>query len=188
MTVKSFLEGGLPPWHMWGTTKVITLEATAPALAGGIWTSQTEQLVRIDYKRPENWRFFLIATVLAAPAGLRSVANFILQGGVGRSFYNLTSRPNIVGWNSFIFDTPSDGKQKWCTSIRTPLRNDLDATSFSESDLIVGDNINVGCNISTANANVGDVITLEVGAFMAPNVHIRPDWFLDQFDGTTEGH
>lgn len=57
--------GGLPPWHLWGNTQLLTTTIQDSSLATR--TATPGNLVRIGYKRPETWRWLLAAKLVDGP-------------------------------------------------------------------------------------------------------------------------
>lgn len=170
-----------PPWHMWGTSKRVTVVSN-----GSISTSQ---LTKINYKRPDTWTFWIGARLLSGPVDgvitqvVTVRVNIIV--GVGRSSFS-TKPPSAfsAGFARFQIQVPplvapSDVPPKYTTSVLSPLMDDSDATSAREIAHFPASDINVEANASYLS-NVGDVIDLEVSAYFAPRTHVRPDWFSPQ--------
>jgi hypothetical protein len=182
-----------PPWHLWGSMAQVRVTAPLNQIGGG----SSQQLARINYKRPETWSFWLGCKIIAGtplvgvdPRTLH--INFHLVVGIGRSSWDTNPRQGT--WSGQAFDTsfchmqwnvnftPGSSNQnqsKWTCQTRGPALNDLDATaprplidSFPAQD--------VQCNALVTMGdgwNPGDFMLVEVGAFFAPKGHIRPDWF-----------
>jgi len=177
----------LAPWHMWGTSVNVTVPH--PSSSGAEYRQST-QLTRINYKRPDNWRFLLAAIIRAAPdAGANPVniyVDFYVYTGVGRSRIELTAQQGKQGSGfahfNFQYATPGSsviGLTKWATSVPGP---DLDDSAPEHCciDLIPGQDIQCGASVATLAADATDVPTIvEVHAYFAPNVHVRPDWFTE---------
>jgi hypothetical protein len=173
------------PWHMWGTSLAINATATA-----GTITRQTGQLARINYRRPENWRFFLAGRLtggdqLLGSGGLYTLKFFVWLG-VGRSIYQ-TGYPNrsddefaFLAWSVPIngFPGQQQNNQKYLTSTLSPPLDDVvGATSRLPIDHVVAQDLQCSCEFSIIAAPPGTHVTCEATAYFAPNVHVRPDWF-----------
>lgn len=179
------LGAGIPPWHMWGSTVEL---ATLGAIANVERASQ--QIARVSYKRPENWRFWIQARLVGgdAPAVGPEVVRIRvdLAFGVGRSVAR-THQPVVAGviqtafaffeWLVPIGVLPQDvpNSNKYTTQVRTPELVDGDATTITLCDHFPAENIQAEANLVVLKAEAIAVQT-EVTVFFAPNVHVRPDW------------
>lgn len=172
------------PWHMWGTTKTVTLtQGTGTNVA-------TTQIARVNYRRADTWRFFFggklyMATTDVANVVVRARVDLIL--GVGRSNFP-TEQVGVtdIGFATFQWNVPAGSLPgalqtavKYTSKVRTPLLDDSDATSYQEIDLITAQDIQAGGRISIVAASVGTQVSVQLSAFFAPNVHVRPDWFWE---------
>jgi hypothetical protein len=193
--VGSGLVAPTSPWHMWGTS--VPLAGTQ--LPGGN-TLVTQQVSRVNYKRPDTWRFWLGARLIRGTPNTGAAPNyyrvmFSLQLGVGRSVF-LTPAA-LAGQQAYrdqffavfrfevlIGETP--GRQgnniKWATSVPTPVMNDSVATSFTMVDRLVAQDIQCSSVLHLESAPAGYEVEAEATAYFAPNVHIRPDWNADVSD------
>jgi len=178
---------GVPPWHMWGTSQNLLLQI--PGTGSSTSDSQSSQLVRVSYKRPETWRF-VIGGEIQSVEGLGGVANvfvdFALTIGVGRS------QITIPKWISMVFalnGTFTDLRQIWTTSATLP---QLDSSAAPDpfprtSNTVVAQDIQVAAAVNLAGFLPARV-AMKLDAYFAPNAHARPDWFHGQFDGAIGGH
>lgn len=57
---------GIPPWHLWGNTQRIDAVVQDSSIAQR--TASPGQLVKVEYGRPEVWRWLLSARLLEGPA------------------------------------------------------------------------------------------------------------------------
>jgi hypothetical protein len=181
-----------PPWHMWGSGVLIH----GVQVAGGN-TLTSAQVARANYRRPDTWRFWLGARLIGGTPNTGGAANyyrvnFTLQLGVGRSIF-VTPAPPRVGiaytdqffaqfrFEVLVGETPGNQGDniKWATSVRTPLINDGDATSWTLVDHLVAQDIQCQATLHMESAPVGYQVDAEATAFFAPNVHLRPDWSVD---------
>jgi hypothetical protein len=138
-------------------------------------TPSTQQLARVSYARPETWRFFFSGQVLtssvAAGGGGINVA-FDLIIGVGRSV--VTVRDFVV-MGFPIIGTPADQIQIWATSAKLPPQLGGD-TSDHRIDTFISQDIQCNARVTFFTASLSHV-QLQLDAFFAPNVHLRPEWF-----------
>lgn len=163
---------GLPPWHMWGTT------ATVQGVSAGVLV-QSPQLARINYGRPECWRFIThVLLPQGTPVGASITINFKCVVGIGRSSLTMSPltqftagaslAPNASSWQTRSFQPNFDGT----------------ISNTNPDDALVAQDINAWAEI-TANAQaVGIPIT--VTAMFAPNVHVRSGWFRGVFEENYE--
>lgn len=153
---------------MWGLEAPVDL-STDPL------TPRNVQLARVDYHRPESWRFLLWAQSPNFP-GTDLVVRFSIFAGIGRT--------NFVQdiWQEFKF---SNGGRKWTNTVRAPAPDDTAATDKPYlADTVVGQNVNISATVFT-NGVATPLIVL-VGAMLAPATHVRPDWFANvpsRFEG-----
>lgn len=85
-----WLRAGLPPWHLWGNSQLLTLPVDDNSISR---TFTPGQLVKIAYKRPETWHWMLAARLVSGPdaPGFTSIVSvdFELIVGIGRSLINI---------------------------------------------------------------------------------------------------
>lgn len=193
----------LAPWHMWGTTVEATVVSGAVGPANE--TVEPTQLARIDYRRPENWRFLLTGRLMGgdvAPGAVTQVhALFDVFVGIGRGV--LDTQKQVLGvpvnFNAFAIFTwqvPAGvvpGQQnynlKYATSVPSPPLDDNDTTVRQVIDHLPAQNITCRARLVMSGGAPGVSVTAELGAFFAPNVHVRPEWFDDDnlFRGNETG-
>jgi hypothetical protein len=186
------------PWHLWGSSETSTVGITG---GGGVFSSSqtTHQLAKISYKRPETWRFFLFGRILGGttgavlPTALHAI--FDVMVGVGRTNFDTTKRTTGLGvpgqfngfaemrWNVVAGVVPGaqNFNRKFCTEVSGPPLDDTALTTLQRIDHIVAQDIQCNCRVLLSNGDLGIQIQYEVGAFFAPNVHVRPDWFDGQY-------
>jgi len=174
---------GNASWHMWGSTRVITVEHAPPADIDD--ENQPVQLARIDYKRPETWTFFLYAKILQGvvrPGDVQELTvDFDILAGIGRSLVNTVGGPiqdafARFSWTIAAGVDPSSRPPKWTTVSRTPPTQDGDATSAFAFHHFPAQSITSFARLR-GDDNVAGTYKVEVGAFFAPYTHVRPDWF-----------
>lgn len=173
----------IAPWHMWGGSA----EFNATTLTPGLEYTSSGQLVRVEYKRPESFRFlfyvFVTSWRLSSPAILE--IDFNVQAGVGRSNLNLSP------FETFVFrfgPGTGGGLLKYSGSVNGPVRDDTaptpaDPPTPNVIDTIVGQDIQVGYSGFTGLTLPGDTIQAQIGVSLAPWHHARPDWVLRDFAG-----
>ena len=156
------------PWHMWGSQSTVPLVST---FTSPVVTSS--QLCNVKYKRPDTWRFLFFGKLIQSdtvPFGSGTVhARFNLTFGVGRSTFTLAPAIDLT------WDPTQVGEPRFCTEI-------LDSQGrpfgqFPAETIMVICDANYQSALGTFNCQV------EVGAFVAPVHHARPDWLADDFSG-----
>jgi hypothetical protein len=173
--------GGVVPWHMWGSTQSGTLVGIPVAAS----TFTSGQLVRVNYSRPDTWSFLLWVKFFNAFADSPVAINiqFNLLVGIGRSVVNVTP------FKVFQF-TPgqltaalinSGSAVNFATQIQAPTVNVAAGDGPNNVATFPGQDIQISASVgSTGSINNGNQINVEVGAFVAPRTHVRPDWFCDE--------
>lgn len=173
-----------PPWHMWGAT--VQLSAAAVGLTDR--NIRSPQVARVNYHRPDTWRFWLGARLTGGNqnlSGITLVASIVIDliVGVGRSSMDTTEDGNAVGatrigFAQFNFAVPNTiipGQQannnKYVTSVLSVPMDDLVATSTQLIDHVVAQDIQ-----ATARMTYPGEATGQATCYLAPNVHLRPDW------------
>src|SRR5262245_7494157 len=169
----------LPPWHMWGTTETISIP-----IAGAAQVRLTQQLGRIQYKRPESWHFLFTQRIVSGESPpLLSYGwstRFNVTTGLGRASVTL---PSFWVFSAQIVApaTLPVGQVLWSNiGIRPPgFTGDTGGTLVE----LVGQDIQISVDVALTSAIFPlQPLVLEVGSFWAPKNHIRPDWFND-FEG-----
>jgi hypothetical protein len=130
----------------------------------------------------------VIGGVVGAASVTSVHALFNVYFGVGRSVVD-TSKPAVGGpggYNAFCrmrWDIPIGtvpGQQNWnikyATRVPGPPLDDSAPTSLVDIEHIVAENISCTANLVMSQGDPGVDVTAELGAFFAPNVHVRPDW------------
>lgn len=171
MTPDQALKLGVPPWHLWGTDATVTFDTLHGLL------QFTQQLSRVDYRRPETLRFFFWLAVLdsSGTAGNWTIdARFAVNFGVGRSNVSV---PNFVLLS--VSGTPGQQPFAWTgAALARGLTDPATGNPVAVQPLVetvVADQLNATATLS-ANASAGSA-TVQAGAFFAPNVHVRPEWY-----------
>lgn len=161
----------IQPWHMWGTEQVFQSSGQASAT--------TLQLVRINYGRPETWRFlFTIRFPNGTPAG--NLATILICGmfGVGRSVVTFDQQNPLLVLGPVSSQQP--GRQ-WSRSYYYASNGD---GTFDTAPIytIVAQDVQVyAIVLDSAGKLIG--YPVQISAQFAPNVHIRPDWFGGELHG-----
>lgn len=174
---------------MWGSSELVVVDAQ-----GATEQRQGQQLVSIDYKRPETWSFLLFAQLLS---GTQNALDqdfevfFTVTTGLGRAIASL-GVPNIpafitdsvfarMRWRVPPFISPGTRpfSRKWTQrTVTPPLDDTIGAGSAVELDRFVAQTIQCEATVVVPSNALGPV-RFQIGAFFAPQTHIRPDWFLD---------
>lgn len=171
----------LAPWHLWGTSVLV-----APPIqgtAGGDY-GLTGQLARINYGRPENWRFLFGIEVLSTPPGvytLQLTVNFQLVVGVGRShlqmplFYQFSRSANHVNFDGQTFWTTKTNTQTNPLNTANPV--EFEVESFPAEDIQCS--AHAVAIVGAPGPLAGLPVQCNLHAYFAPSTHVRPDWFTD---------
>lgn len=183
------------PWHMWGNTVEITAQ-TGPAGAGTIAGPSPSQLFRVNYRRPETWSWFVGAQLVdgdISDVDLQVIVQVHFILGVGRSVFltegNFPGQVPVVEfrWSVPIGVRPGAGNsKKWTVRAPTPRLDDLTAGSEEKFDWLVAQDIQAkarGFLVLTAPSAVNNRVVIQISAWVAPRVHVRPDWFIEEFTG-----
>lgn len=188
-----WLRGGVPPWHMWGSSQVVRANATGSDEAT---VFSSGQLAKVSYKRPDTWHFLLTARIINAPVvplsnELQVHVRFDFISGIGRS------QSQLIGFDLWNWGWTQNEQFPtyvlWATTAKTPpLRMVFDPDteffipdplSIRDCNELVGQDIQVNCGVALQmrGINEGDQTTadVEVSAYLAPKTHVRPDWFLE---------
>lgn len=197
----------LAPWHLWGGSA--TVEVVSGAV-GPLLTVAPSQLCRIDYKRPESWRFFFWGYIVGGDTNFGAKPSWVnalfdVMVGVGRDAFDtqkdtLGTRATYNSFANFAWNVPVGtipGQQNWnrkyLSRVPSPPYDDSNlATSSRDIELLVAESISCRVRVVFADGDPGIHIQVRVGAFFAPNVHVRPDWFatdetIPQFPGNEAG-
>jgi len=179
----------IPPWHMWGGLVNFEAATTTP----GFNFTKTQQLCRIEYKRPESWRFLFFARLLGSDNHSPAVfeVNFNIIPGVGRGSLNLQP------FETFKFKLPigpltGGAVEKWSSSVVGPVRDETlpvppDVPQPNIVDSFVAQDVQVSVTGSVVLTVPGDTLQAEMGCLLAPWHHARPDWGMRNFAGEELG-
>jgi hypothetical protein len=163
-----------PPWHLWGHDLSVAASVTAATSPS---TAQSQQLVRVDYGRPETW-FFALSAIPTDVQGAAATLDvfFDINIGVGRSVII------IPGFEHYVFALPGDaGKQIWSTQVTPPKRSAAETvpnvcSTFSAQSI----NVVARTVLTSAGATSCNV---QVSALFTPSTHVRPEWYEGEFPG-----
>jgi hypothetical protein len=180
---------GLVPWHMWGTSQVVPVEIDT--LLGGTATA-TQQLSKVDYKRPDSWGLFFSAQIMSGPipAGfpVTVIVAFDLFIGVGRSMQEIRGARSFQ-WDVLPGATPSAELLRYSDS----LVSGSGVASDPPLNRIIAQDIQCTARVTGRTAGApGASYNVRVASFFAPLAHVRPDWYADapassQFRGAETG-
>jgi len=169
-----------PPWLMWGNSQPIDFQAIGAGTEGDTEVPAASQFLRIDYGRPETWRFLFFAQITnwAVQSEIATLDVFFdLTPGLGRS------QCTIRGFEHFVFSAPATNQFLWSTSVNGPIRDpDADDTS-NKIELIPAQSITLGARLVIGALNQNDLVQVTVHAYFAPNTHVRPEWINGMFPG-----
>ena len=171
--------GGAPPWHLWGGSTTITANFNSVNDR-----ANTQQIVKVSYKRPETWHWLFVARLISGPPGpFPGPGNsqvsivFNLTCGVGRSVVQLFSFEAFdMRWAAAV----PVGETLF--SVQVLARNRIDT---SDPTLIQPNVINqivasdIQLDATVTNVFGPEPAVVEVSAFFSPKTHVRPDWFVD---------
>lgn len=171
---------GPPPWHMWGDTRVIDVPTSIVLLS-----TQTTQLARVAYGRPETFDFFFGARII----DVQTVATmggvqiwFDVTIGLGRSHFELPGF-EYFSWDWTVLPAPLN-QPKYSTEVLGPIRVDASPTIENRIGEITAQDIQVSARIIYGSFGIpNSTAKVEVTAFFAPRSHIRPEWFKGEFPG-----
>lgn len=180
---------GMKPWHMWGGLVNFEAATTTPAFT----FSKTQQLARVEYHRPETWRFLFFARLLGSnnhsPATFE--VDFNIIPGVGRGSINLQP------FERFVFKLPigplvGGAVEKWSTSVIGPVRDDTlpvppDVPQPNVVDSFVAEDCSISVTAAVSLTVPGDTLQAEMGCLISPWHHVRPDWTMREFAGELGG-
>ena len=185
-----------PPWHMWGTSQIVDLSIDPPLVANN--ATFTQQLAKVSYGRPETWHWIFAVNVLQADAAdvgqdLILDIQWDLTIGLGRS---VTRHENFDRW-FFVWTAgvfPASRRVTWSQrSIRPGIPRSSAPAVLADDviDRVVAQEIqlNATVRLGESGALSPKQARVEVSAFFAPSVHVRPDWMLldkelpEQFTG-----
>lgn len=196
---------GNPPWHMWGSSQSVTV-VEVPILTGLNTAAGTVQLARINYRRPESWRFLFAGTLTQAdsntPGNDTTIqVDFDLIVGVGRTAVTLglDTIPGAVTSTDPSTTNTTRGfcrlrwralggtfgpVRKWTMwGISAPLDDSAIAPVPPDQsrmiDSVVASDLQCRARIAVTGVEENEY-KLNVTALFAPRVHLRPDWFNPQ--------
>lgn len=183
---------GIKPWHLWGGDAAFDIGGDSPASIQG-----TTQIARVNYGRPETWRFLAFAQLDALPnppapqANAPLVVIYNLTIGVGRTVLQLpavilgfgqgstTLAQGQVAYGQVI---PSQGQLVQAQDGSAIAAVSSNSETFVASDIQV--NVTAEWLIIPAPS-----ARVRCSVLFAPNVHVRPEWFERRFPGDEQiGH
>lgn len=184
----------LPPWHTWGAQKTLEVPIVLANNSGRI-----EQISRVNYGRPDTWRVFFFARPHYNSLTNNQLTDLILgvrfqlAVGVGRTTFDTASSPFNFAQN-FVWRVPLTSTAlilpKWTDKIFIPEldeRNPSPTPVTDSTSTIVADKIqasaSIFCDAGFAEIPLNSACKIDVGIFLAPNVHLRPEWSVGEFVG-----
>ncbi len=182
-------EMAIPPWHMWGGLVNFNATTTTP----GFTFTKTQQLCRVEYHRPESWRFLFFARLLGSENHSPAIfqVDFSIIPGVGRGSLNLQPFETFK-FKLPIGPLPAGAVEKWSSSVVGPVRDDTlpvppDVPQPNVVDSFVAQDVQISVTGSVVLTVPGDTLQAEMGCLLAPWHHARPDWQLHNFSGEELG-
>jgi hypothetical protein len=177
---------GSAPWVLWGNT--IPLSAPPSPLAGDADNVSSLTLCRVQYNRPETWRFLFSARIISAPEAAAGESaqlevSFKLLTGIGRSAIIIPtfSLMPLFAWDG-IGPVPIPRTPFWTNQATYDVPPAIAADLRRFTDTVVGQDMTLTAEALFRTDIAGATpAVVEVSAQFAPNVHVRPDWF--QIDG-----
>jgi len=186
------------PWQMWGSAVRLPIETTGLSIGRA-----TEQIARVNYRRPDTWRFLLAARLLEAvnanPVVATLTIDYVVVPGVGRALVEIDDRNALTPANHpafcrFVYSFVGGpgavlpiGQLKWTTATRSPLLDDTDPASSIELHHFVAQDIQCTARLMLDSRPSPSSAVVELHAFFAPAVHIRPDWASEDYRGGETG-
>lgn len=182
------------PWHIWGTSIRLTATVDSATTVGSVGA----QLLKVSYKRPETWSYFLGARIVGArtaagsplSTGCTVDVRYNLMTGIGRTMFQTSDQlANFaagagLAFARFRWVVPAGPgtnllllPAKWTTVTRTPLHDDSDPTSFERIETFPAQDIQMSSQLLWTTVDQEMAVDVEVTAYVAPRTHIRPDWF-----------
>lgn len=166
----------LEPWHMWGGSVNVTANVNALA---------SQQILRINYARPETWRFFY---AIQLPNGTPNLSTIIvvlkMSAGIGRSV--ITMPQGAPGTGQFYLASETIGQNLAPgTGVIRSRAYPPDFTGANDTthpiETIVAQDLQVWAEVSCNAGGNGTIV--QVSMQCAPNVHIRPEWYRKELQG-----
>lgn len=170
---------------MWGSSQALNPTIQGPSGTSG---QASGQLARINYGRPENWRFLFGLEILQVPQEapvftLNLNVNFDLIIGVGRSHFTISSFANFL-----IVGTPGQlvagagNNVFWTSKVQTRLNFGTapELALVENIDVFPAEDIQCSARalaITGPSVHVGQPVALNVHAYFAPSTHVRPEWW-----------
>jgi hypothetical protein len=186
---------GASPWQQWGNTQIVT--APANLFTNPNANEQQITLLRVQYNRPETWRFLFSARILDAqpdPDGSHQFhidVWFDLFTGIGRSAIPIRFWVTLPEWqwgllspavprNQPFWTNTTGNSQVVSTIVQLP-DGTIEKTLLGsgQTETITGQDMTVVAHVNYTTDLAGATpAQVEVSGQFAPNVHVRPDWFL----------
>lgn len=159
------------PWLLWGgesnVQRVIPSAVTAPTVIA-------QQLVNIEYKRPESWSFYLSGSARQIVAGGFDpplLVHFDLILGVGRT------TDTIVDFCVFRWNLETAAGLRWTTVVPAPLFDPVSPSTFvAPVDTLPAQSIMLNARVVPNQVGINYDLDLTLKAFFAPKTHVRPEW------------
>ncbi len=160
---------------MWGSVQQVAI------LGADVQTKS--QLVQIDYKRPETWKFWISGVLTSAtnidPGTFLNI-DIDLTIGLGRSTVAIPSFSRLTWGPGVASIQPNVIRQ--CSTVEFPKENTV-RVSNNVVDSLVFQNLQAESRAAFVESAATARASVQLTMFWAPEVHIRPEWFLQHFPG-----
>jgi len=193
--------GNLPPWHLWGGDKVIEIQANA---LGNSPQKISTQIAKVNYGRPDTWRFFLYASIGETNASSGAiVVNWRIAIGVGRTAFEM----NLFDTWTFALPitAPFVGTRYCCSvdgpilkpfnQITTPATNTISLVPSqtlappNRIELLPAQDIQAYVDVGALGIGANNKASMTLAALFVPNAHVRPEWTRGEYSGGEDaGH
>lgn len=181
---------GSKPWHLWGGETV--WESFGFSALTTLQLTPAQQLVNIDYGRPETWNFFF-GCQFYFPPGFVGVSDticaFDLFFGVGR--VNLKAEYFVrlgVDMANSVGGAAGSVVTRFARLGRVLRSNEVAVTpEYDAVENIPAQNIQCLVKDEFLATAPPAKVRFQAQCFFAPEVHVRPDWFVRKFNGELSG-
>lgn len=167
----------IPPWLLWGGTQNLKVVSTGAGTQAPIAQGQ---IARIDYDRPDTWKWFFLARIVegtTAAANTTVTCVFDVTMGVGRTQTTARLGRFVFNWAGAV-PVSQDAIVKFANNRSTGNPQDDGAAAVQNVvDSFPAQNIQVVATVQLLNLNAGDFVTMEMTALFAPTTHVPGLWF-----------
>jgi hypothetical protein len=188
---------------MWGTSQTVQTTVVAQLNPAQPVAPTTTQLAKVNYGRPDTWRFLFGVQVNECPEAdvgepVLIRVDFDVIVGLGRSMIQMPAPtfPPPAGFAQFLISygpAPINGQIRWTSVVRAPQLDDIAAAPGFRPNLdqIVAQDIQCSARVlalaTEETTPVGSPVHVTLHAYFSPNVHMRPEWFDQNYRGNEQG-